>query len=178
VERPSPNYPCVEQADDVFHRPHARRQAGCHRGRPVQRLLRTREVVVDAVMNAETFVEICRAYVAAWQANDLESAQIGIAMRGAAFLGACAKVGLIALIDEATGYQYDRPVDALQFKLKLFLVAEMRKWEKTFPDEVWEQFGRLTNWTGGIQSRPKYWGKLVMKLILSGAERAGTPPST
>jgi hypothetical protein len=25
--------------------------------------------------------------------------------------------------------------------------------------------GRLTNWKGGIHQRPKYWGKLVMKLI-------------
>lgn len=117
-------------------------------------------------MEAETFVEICRAYVSAWQANTLESdAQRTIAARAAMFLGACAKVGLIALIDEATGYQYERPVDALQFKLKLFLVEEMRKWEKTFPDDLWVQFGRLTNWKGSLHQRPKYWGKLVMKLI-------------
>ena len=73
-------------------------------------------------------------------------------------LAACAKVGLIALIDEATGYQRDRPVDALQFKLRLYLAEEMRKWEKTFPDELWEQFGRLTGWQGSLHSRPKYWG--------------------
>ena len=41
----------------------------------------------------------------------------------------------------------------------------MRKWEKTFPDELWEHFGRLTKWKGGVNSRPKYWGKLVMELI-------------
>ena len=118
-------------------------------------------------MEAETFVEICRAYVSAWQAGNLDEseAQKAIAARAAMFLGACAKVGLIALIDEATGYQYDRPVDALQFKLRLFLADEVRKWEKTFPDQLWEQFGRLTNWKGTIHQRPKYWGKLVMKLI-------------
>jgi hypothetical protein len=131
------------------------------------------EFVLPGVVNktvrgleADTFVEICRAYVNAWQAGDLQSeAQISIAMRAAAFLGACAKVGLIALIDEATGYQYDRPADALQVKLRLFLAQEMRKWEKTFPDELWEQFGRLTNWTGALHSRPKYWGKLVIEFI-------------
>jgi hypothetical protein len=81
------------------------------------------------------------------------------------FLAACAKVGIIALIDEATGFQFERPLDALQVKLRLFLAEEMRKWEPTFPDQLWEQFGRLTNWKGGIHQRPKYWGKLVMKLI-------------
>jgi len=47
----------------------------------------------------------------------------------------------------------------------LFLAEEMRKWEKTFPDELWVQFGRLTNWKGTLHSRPKYWGNLVMELI-------------
>lgn len=39
-------------------------------------------------------------------------------MRASFLLAACAKVGLDALIDEATGYQYDRAVDALRVKLK------------------------------------------------------------
>jgi hypothetical protein len=117
-------------------------------------------------MDAETFLEICGGYVKAWQENALESdVQIAIAMRAAMFLAACSKVGLIALIDEATGYQYQRAEDDLQIKLKMFLLDEMRKWEKTFPVELWEQLGRLTNWKGGVNQRPKYWGKLVMELI-------------
>src|SRR5579863_1691583 len=117
-------------------------------------------------ISAEAYIEICRAYVAAHEANALKTErQKVIALKAAMFLAACAKVGLIAMIDEATGYQYERASDALQFKLKLFLAEEMRKWEKTFHDQLWEQFGRLTNWTGSIHSRPKYWGNLVMELI-------------
>jgi hypothetical protein len=33
------------------------------------------------------------------------------------------------------------------------------------PDQLWEQFGRLTNWKGKIHQRPKYWGNLVMEII-------------
>ena len=117
-------------------------------------------------MTAENFIEICQAYVAAFQADALTTdRQKEIAIKAAMFLAACAKVGLIAMIDEATGYQYERASDALQIKLKLYLAEEMRKWEKTFPDDLWVQFGRLTNWTGSIHSRPKYWGNLVMDLI-------------
>jgi len=126
------------------------------------------EVVNKSVkgMTAETFLEICGAYVHAWQDGALESeAQIAIAKRAAMFLTACSKVGLIALIDEATGYQYRRAEEELQLKLRLFLLEEMRKWERTFPDELWEQFGRLTKWKGAVHQRPKYWGKLVMELI-------------
>jgi hypothetical protein len=117
-------------------------------------------------ISAENFVEICQAYVAAFQSDALTTdRQKEIAIKAAMFLAACAKVGLIAMIDEATGYQYERASDALQIKLKLYLAEEMRKWEKTFPDDLWVQFGRLTNWTGSIHSRPKYWGNLVMELI-------------
>ncbi len=125
------------------------------------------EVVNKTVkgIEAEKFVEICQAYVDAWRAGEATESQTLIAMRAAAFLAACAKVGITALIDEATGYQYERPSDALQIKLKLFLAEEMRKWEKTFPDDLWVQFGRLTNWKGQLHSRPKVWGKYVTELI-------------
>jgi hypothetical protein len=117
-------------------------------------------------ISAEAFIEICQAYVSAFEAGALTTErQKEIAIKAAMFMAACAKVGLIAMIDEATGYQYERASDALQIKLKLFLAEEMRKWEKTFPDQLWEQFGRLTKWTGSIHSRPKYWGNLVMELI-------------
>lgn len=117
-------------------------------------------------ITAETFLEICRAYVTAAQNRSLQTdRQRAIAAQAAMFLAAVAKVGLIALIDEATGYQYARAEDALQIKLKVFLEDEMRKWEKTFPDQLWAEFGRLTGWSGSVNQRPKYWGKLVMELV-------------
>ena len=117
-------------------------------------------------MTAEMFLEICTAYVKALRAGTLKTIrQQAIAAKASMFLASCAKVGLVALIDEATGYQYVRAEDALRFKLKLFLEDEMRKWESTFPDELWREFGRLTHWQGSIAQRPKYWGRLVMELI-------------
>lgn len=117
-------------------------------------------------------IDICRVFVAAWEASEktppeirLTTKQKEIAFKASMFLAACAKVGLDALVDEATGYQYDRAEDALQIKLRAYLEDEMRKWERTFPDELWKEFGRLTNWKGAIHNRPKYWGKLVMELI-------------
>ncbi|MBM4327094.1 MAG: hypothetical protein FJ118_08005 [Deltaproteobacteria bacterium] len=113
----------------------------------------------------EKFMDLCSAYSAAAEHQELTPRQKQIAVRANSFLRACAKVGIIALVDEATGYQYERMEDALQFKLKLFLEEEMRKWEKTFPDALWIEFGRLTNWKGSAHQRPKYWGKLVMELV-------------
>jgi P63C domain len=117
-------------------------------------------------ITAEQYIEILNGYVRAFEIGALATKrQREIAIKCSIVLGACAKVGLIALIDEATGYQYERTEDALQIKLRAFVADELREWEKTFPDELWEQFGRLTNWKGKFQQRPKWWGHLVMELV-------------
>lgn len=117
-------------------------------------------------ITADTFLAICRAYQAAANEEALSTdRQRDIAKKASAFLAACAGVGLTALIDEATGYQYERAEDALQVKLRAYLEDEMRPWEKTFPDELWREFGRLTGWKGTLRQRPKYWGKLVNELV-------------
>ncbi len=115
----------------------------------------------------EKFMDLCVAYSSAAESSEvnLTDRQKEIAVRANQFLRACAKVGIVALVDEVTGYQYDRSQDALRFKLKLYLEEEMRKWEKTFPDQLWVEFGRLTKWQGSVRLRPKYWGKLVMELV-------------
>jgi P63C domain len=121
---------------------------------------------------ADLFIDICRNLVSALEASSLPDAKIKLterqtfmALKASIFLGAVAKVGFDALIDEATGYQKDREVNALAVKLNLYLSEELRKWEKTFPDELWIEFGRLTNWKGSVNQRPKFWGKLVNELI-------------
>jgi P63C domain len=122
---------------------------------------------------ADLLIDICRGFVAALEASNnpepghptMTQRQKEMAIKAGMFLAACAKVGLDALIDEATGYQYERAEDALEVKLRAYIAEEMRKWEKTFPDELWIEFGRLTNWKGSVTQRPKYWGRLVMELV-------------
>ncbi len=121
---------------------------------------------------ADLLIEVCQGFVKALEMSTrpdatykLTSRQLDMAMQASMFLSAIAKTGLVALIDEATGYQYERAEDALQVKLRAYLSEEMRPWEKTFPDELWKEFGRLTGWQGAITKRPKYWGKLVNELI-------------
>jgi hypothetical protein len=120
----------------------------------------------------DLMIEICNSMVAALEASyhkdsntKLTKRQAQIAIRAGMFATACAKVGLDALVDEATGNQYERAEDALQVKLRAYLAEEMRKWEKTFPDELWKEFGRLTGWKGSVIQRPKYWGRLVTQLV-------------
>ena len=55
-----------------------------------------------------------------------------MAIKAGMFLAACAKVGLDALIDEATGAQYDRDRDALESATCLSR-AGVRKWKGLSP---------------------------------------------
>jgi len=57
-----------------------------------------------------------------------------------------AEVGVIALVDEATGFQYVRDREALQEHLEKFLRKELAVWVKTFPDEFYQQIYRLRGW--------------------------------
>ncbi|WP_245232761.1 P63C domain-containing protein [Thiorhodococcus minor] len=117
-------------------------------------------------ITTEHFELICRGYVQAlYERAPLTDRQKDIAIKAAVLTSGLTRTGLDALIDEATGYQYDRAEDALQVKLRAFIADELRAWEKTFPDELWEEFGRLTDWKGSLTKRPKWWGKLVIELI-------------
>ena len=118
-------------------------------------------------LDVEQFMDICHAYSEAFDAGVLPTGkQEEVARRANAIIRASSKIGIIALVDEATGYQYIRKEDELQFKLKLYLAEEMRGWERTFPSELWIEWARLTDWSGDpTKNRPRYWGYLVMSLI-------------
>lgn len=116
--------------------------------------------------DVEKFMDMCHALSEALDRGQLSGQHIDAALKANAIIRASSKIGIVALVDEATGYQYVRAEDALQFKLKLYLAEEMRAWEKTFPDALWIEFARLTQWDGQpTKNRPRYWGYLVMELI-------------
>lgn len=83
------------------------------------------------------------------------------------FIRSVAKVGIIALIDEATGYQDVRARDALQKILDKFIAKELQPWSKTFPDEFYENYFRLRGWNYSKldSSRPGVVGKDTVDLI-------------
>ena len=109
------------------------------------------------------FIEICTAYVTALDDAALATPrQREIAAQAGMFLAACAKVGLIALIDEATGYQYDRAEAPAHEAARLPGRRDAEVGED-FPDQLWSKFGGSP--AGDPRhSSPAYWGKLVMDL--------------
>lgn len=112
------------------------------------------------------FVDLCKAYVDAKHAGVLKlESQIAVADRLYEIMTAFAKVGLDAIIDEVTGYQYDREHDELQKLLSIYISEELMPWAKRFPDEFYKQMFRLKGWTYTGNNRPQYVGKLTNQYI-------------
>lgn len=90
--------------------------------------------------------EICDAVLEARKAGELLKQQTHIADQCEALIRAFAKVGIVALVDEATGFQADRDRDALHKLLSVYLSEERLAWAKRFPDEFYRQVYRLKGW--------------------------------
>lgn len=78
-----------------------------------------------------------------------------------------ANVGIIALVDEATGFQRDRAATALAEILEKFIAKELRPWVQTFPNEYYAQLFRLRGLEFPKDSvkRPQYFGHLTNDII-------------
>lgn len=111
--------------------------------------------------------EICESVLAAREAGFFQKQQKHIADRAEILLRGFAQVGIIALVDEATGYQEYRKRHALEEILDRFIAKELRPWTKTFPDEFYENIFRLRGWKYDPKSvkRPILIGKITNDLI-------------
>lgn len=110
--------------------------------------------------------KMCNIYLSARKNKVLVESQQKLAEKSEILLMAFAQVGIEALIDEATGYQYDRKHDALRLLLAKYVEEGLQKWIKTFPDKFFEELDRLYNNEKTIsRKRPLYYGNFINKYI-------------
>jgi hypothetical protein len=107
-------------------------------------------------INASLIPKICSVWLDARQAGVLGERQMKIAANAELMLRALAEVGIIALIDEATGYQAQRPRDALQEYLEMIVRTELAAWAKKFPDEFYENIYKLRGWPWPGMSKNRF----------------------
>lgn len=116
---------------------------------------------------AEILPLICEVYLAARAAGVLTPPQLPAAQQAEILVRGLSRVGIIALVDEATGYQDVRARDALAKILEAYVAAELQPWVKTFDVEFYKQLFRLR----GIQfdpssvKRPAYFGHLTNDVV-------------
>jgi hypothetical protein len=119
---------------------------------------------------ATILVDLCDAFLEARKNIDLSKRQIIIAEQCEILMRSFAKVGIIALVDEATGYQYEREQDALQEIHKKFIAEELQPYQKQFPNEFYREIFRLNGWPYTVRQikygeRPSVIGKWTKKFV-------------
>ncbi|MBU6409052.1 MAG: hypothetical protein KGR98_01570, partial [Verrucomicrobia bacterium] len=102
-------------------------------------------------------IEICEMYLRAREAKTLDGksvllgSQKDLAIQAEIITRAFAKVGVVAAIDEATGYQKEK--DEYQKLLAQYIAEELQPWIKIFGENYYQQIYRLKNWD---------WGRVVI----------------
>lgn len=117
---------------------------------------------------AESLTKFCELMILARDRGLLTTdRQYTVADQSKVLYDAFAKIGLTALIDEATGYQKSRAKDELRRLLELYVSPEFLPWTKRFPDEFYRELFRLRNWSFDPMSvrRPILVGKLTEGII-------------
>lgn len=117
--------------------------------------------------NAELLPAVCEIYLKARDAGALPYQQAHVARQAEILVRGLARVGIIALVDEATGYQDQRKRDALATILEQFVAKELQPWVKTFPDDFYREMFRLRglDFKKDSVKRPLYFGQLTNNVV-------------
>jgi hypothetical protein len=129
-------------------------------------------------IEASALPQICDVWLKARDAGVLKTSQQPIAAKADILMRGLAHTGIIALVDEATGFQEIRDRKALEAILDAFLRKEFAAWAKRFPDEFYKEIFRLRGWKwkGMKVNRPQvvghYTNDLVWDRIAPGLRRS------
>jgi hypothetical protein len=120
---------------------------------------------------ATLLADVCDAVLEARKAGALAPQQMHFAKQCEVLVRGFARVGIVALVDEATGYQKDRAKDALAKILEAFVAKELQPYLKTFPNDYYEQLFRLYSLPyppqGNKSWRPGFIGGITNEVVYS-----------
>ena len=124
---------------------------------------------------AEAIPMVCEVYLSARDAAGvLTEPQERVAKACDLIMRGLARVGIAALVDEATGYQYARERSALAKILEAYIAKELQPWTRTFPIEFYRQIFRLNKWVfdpatmQGPRCLAQYTDNVVYKRLAPG----------
>jgi hypothetical protein len=118
---------------------------------------------------ATILADICDAVLAARKEGMLTPGQARIADKCEILVRGFARVGIVALVDEVTGFQRDRDRNNRAKILEAFVAKEIQPYVKTFPSEYYEELFRLYNLpyppAGNKSWRPQFFGMITNEVV-------------
>lgn len=144
------------------------------RGKQFSETLQTFKINGQAGRSAQAFeatdlIDLCEMYMRARTDHKLLPTQKNLAIQAEIIVFAFAKAGIIATIDEATGYQEVRDKKAIEKIVNMYVDEGLRKWAKRFPDDFYKQIFRLNGWhyEPTKVKKPQVIGKWTNKIVYS-----------
>jgi hypothetical protein len=118
-------------------------------------------------LEATLLPKVCDVWLRARDASALTKIQEPVGTRADILMRGLAHVGIIALVDEATGYQNDRTKDSLSRILEAFIAKELQPWLRTFPTDFYQEMFRLRglDYPNATVQRPRYFGVLTNDIV-------------
>jgi P63C domain len=117
--------------------------------------------------DAKILPMVCHVYLDAKEAGALLKTQKHIAEAAKIIERGFSIVGIVALVDEATGYQEIRDRLALQEILRKYITGALFEWTKTFPLDFYKEIFRLKKWPWNAGKMPGVVGKYTNDLVYS-----------
>ena len=134
------------------------------KSRPIK--FRTPHGVIASGYRAEILPEVCELFLKARDSGDLPKNLAHVAKRAEILMRGLATVGIIALVDEATGFVRDNAQRELAKILAAFVAKELQKWLPTFDLEFYELMCDLRHEPlSRVKARPPYFGNLTNDLV-------------
>jgi hypothetical protein len=118
-------------------------------------------------LRADLIPKVCEVWLSARDAGALRTTQLKVAHQADIIVRGLAHVGIVALVDEATGFQDDRDRRALAKILEAFVAKELRPWVHTFPVDYYRELYRLRNlqYPPKGNKMPQYIGMLTNDIV-------------
>lgn len=118
-------------------------------------------------LEATILVDLCDSVLKARENNVLQRSQNRIAYQCEILMRGFARTGIIALVDEATGYQNNRARDYLAKILNAFIADELQPYVSMFPSSFFKELFRLRGLDflkDGVKN-PRYFGHLINNIV-------------
>lgn len=117
---------------------------------------------------AEVFIEVCDAIIDAHKQKKLSASQSFLGLQAEFIVRSAAKIGIIGLIDEATGFIADKRREEYRELWTQFIRDECRAYEAEFPERFFESLYRLY----GLKRKdpksfkhPRFFSKFIRKYV-------------
>lgn len=117
-------------------------------------------------IEAALLPKICNALLKVRDAHVEHPSQSAIIAQADIIMRGLAEIGIIALVDEATGYIDEKDKTEYRDLFREFIRKECREWEKEFPEQFTDMIYKLYGLTKGKPGKhPQFFGRFIRKYI-------------